>query len=118
MTEGGSSSQFDINFKFMENTLQASNNETATEEDAAEDESETSTGSQNQSTVLLKYVISEIIESIKEAPSVVEEVKIEAQLRKIDEVGNIFIDFSPQIAAIPTNWTQMWDLSEREKMSP
>ena len=47
-----------------------------------------------------------------------EEVKIEAELREIDPVGGIFIDFSPKVVSVPNNWDKLWDLSEREKLTP
>ena len=42
---------------------------------------------------------------------------IEAQLREINNMGQIFIEFSPQAVLIPNDWERLWDLSEREKLS-
>lgn len=31
-------------------------------------------------------------------------------MREIDSVGQIFIDFSPNIVAVPHDWEELWDL--------
>lgn len=41
----------------------------------------------------------------------VDEVKVVAQLREINTVGSIFIDFSPQVVAVPNDWEELWDLA-------
>ena len=44
------------------------------------------------------------------------DVNIEAELREINNSGDVFIDFVPGIAEVPEVWTQMWSLEEREKL--
>ena len=46
-----------------------------------------------------------------------DELTIEAELDKISQNGEVFIVFTPAIAAIPNNWKKLWDLGEREQMS-
>lgn len=48
---------------------------------------------------------------------IIEEVEIEASLESINESGQVFIDFSPAIAMVPTDWLKLWDKEEREKLS-
>ena len=54
----------------------------------------------------------------EETPQVTEEKPIKANLREISSLGEVFIDFSPQTVSVPEDWKNLWDLNEREKMSP
>ena len=54
----------------------------------------------------------------EEAPQVTEEKPIRANLREISSLGEVFIDFSPQTVSVPEDWKNLWDLNERENMSP
>lgn len=47
-----------------------------------------------------------------------EEVKMSASIDLISAGGEVFIDFKPGIAVVPTDWDRLWDLEEREKLSP
>ena len=48
----------------------------------------------------------------------VKEQKVEASLKQVDDVGEIFIDFRPAIVAVPMDWDKLWEMKEREKMAP
>lgn len=43
--------------------------------------------------------------------------EIEATLKSLDPIGQVQINFWPQIVAIPNDWEKMWSLEERDKLS-
>ena len=46
-----------------------------------------------------------------------QEIVIKASLKEISQVGEVFVDFTPRIVAIPNDWEKLWSLEEREKLS-
>ena len=45
------------------------------------------------------------------------DIQITASLDKISQLGDIFVNFKPEIVAVPNDWQRLWDLSERENLS-
>ncbi len=66
----------------------------------------------------MESLIKDALNETQVPEKIVEEVEIQAKLELINESGEVFINFSPSIAVVPNDWDTLWDLSEREKLSP
>lgn len=124
LSPGGKTSTFEALVQVLDKA-----EETDTEEDTETDEEATDEpegqDSVQKAQAVQKALMDELVQSALEGKSVDAkdfsvpgELNITAKIREIDEIGRVYIDYSPKIATIPNDWEQLWSLEEREKMAP
>ena len=104
LSQGGLESTFIVNFKFIEEP-QESSEDSASDSDLEKAEEQARESEERIFTLLRDALKLRNRQDEEEEP-----LEIEATLREVDMRGTAYLDFSPSIVAVPNDWERLWSL--------